>query len=162
MYKNTKSTSRSSIARRQPSEKAYLEKLYEHSKTIFVGRGIVSDKSFGEMPNSHPKALITSNIKYLTKIGYLETQVSEMPDWFLFHPRISLLIRCLKDTARFNRIAIPFELEVIAFSDPPNKKQAINTEDKNIAPKPKNIKVFKDESIKTVFEIAFESAKKNK
>jgi hypothetical protein len=68
----------------------------------------------------------------------------------------------LKDTARFNRIAIPFELEVIAFSDPPNKKQAIDIEDKNIIPKPKNIKIFKDESIKTIFEIAFESAKKNK
>lgn len=165
MYKNTKSTSRSSIARKQPSNKAYLEKLYEHSKTIFVSRGIVSEKLFGDMPEAPPLGLISSNKKYLSRIGYLETQIAQLPDWFLFHPKLGVLIRCLREAGRINRNIVPFELEFIAFGDRPKAREipgAINlgsskksgTGNHNLNPG--------HESIKTPLELAFEKAKASK
>lgn len=163
MYKNTTSTSRSSIVRKTSSHKAYLEKIYESSKTIFVDRNIVSLKLFGELPNAHPSALISSNKKYLSKMGYLETYINGLPDWFLFHPKIALLIRCLRDSARKNPKVIPFELKHIAFEIPPrliNRKSADNIKSKLIDSsinKSKNLNLAGD---KTIFELAYEKAKK--
>ena len=165
MYKNTKSTSRSSIARKQPSNKAYLEKLYEHSKTIFVGREIVSEKLFGDMPEAPPLGLISSNKKYLSRIGYLETQIAQLPDWFLFHPKLGVLIRCLREAGRVNRNAVPFELELIAFGDPPKAKTAAGTTNSRNSSSnaignhhAKQVR----ESMKTPLELAFEKAKASK
>lgn len=163
MYKNTKSTNRSSIVRKTSSHKAYLEKIYESSKTIFVDRNIVSLKLFGEIPSIHPLAQIASNKKYLAKIGYLETYVNGLPDWFLFHPRIGVLIRCLKDAARTNPKVIPFELEQIAFGEPPRLEingDAPNTKPRsNSIPSNQNTK-SRPSGVKTPFELAFELAKK--
>jgi len=160
MYKNTKSTSRSSITRKQTSNKAYLEKLYEHSRTIFVTRGIVSEKLFGEIPEAAPLALIASNKRYLYKVGYVETQISQMPDWFLFHPKIGILIRCIKETAKTNRKIIPFELELIVSGKPPNNITS-GLGQKTTEPldrKPRSNSEFS----KTPIEIAFENAKLRK
>jgi len=165
MYKNTKSTSRSSIARKQPSNKAYLEKLYEHSKTIFVGREIISQKLFGDLPEAPPLGLISSNKKYLSRIGYLETQIAQLPDWFLFHPKLGVLIRCLREAGRANRNIVPFELELIAFSDPPKAREMPSTKNSrglstNAVRNP-NLNSNR-ESIKTPLELAFEKAKADK
>lgn len=162
MYKNTKSTSRSSINRKQPSNRAYLEKLYEHSRTIFVGRGIVSEKLFGEIPEIAPLALIASNKRYLSKAGYLETQISQMPDWFLFHPKIGILIRCIKEAAKTNRKIIPFELELIAFTDPPNKDNVGNGYSHKTTESKVRKSRLNSEFSKTPLEIAFENAKLRK
>ena len=162
MYKNTKSTSRSSIARKQPSNKAYLEKLYEHSKTIFVGREIISQKLFGDLPEAPPLGLISSNKKYLSRIGYLETQIAQLPDWFLFHPKLGVLIRCLREAGRTNRNIVPFELELIAFGDPPKAREMPGTRnsrgvDSSETRNPHN--KLNREPIKTPLELAFEKAK---
>lgn len=162
MYKNTKSTSRVSVLRKTHSTEAYLEKLYEHSKTIFVGRGIVSLKLFGELPTASPISLIKDNKKYLSKVGYLETQIEQMPNWFLFHPKISMLIRCLRDIAQTqNRNKIPFELELIAFREPPNQNTAINTtRNNNVSMNRINGKYNSSPRvIQTPFEYAFEKVK---
>jgi hypothetical protein len=165
MYKNTKSTSRISVLRKTHSTQAYLEKLYEHSKMIFVGRGIVSPLLFGELPTLSPSSLIKSNKKYLSEMGFLETQIEQMPDWFLFHPRISVLIRCLRDIARTDkRSSIPFELELIARGEPPNNKKTFNiTNNHHIS---KDLVNYKNNSIvrgvQTQFELAFEKAKTSK
>jgi hypothetical protein len=52
----------------------------------------------------------------LAKKGYSYTDIDKLPDWFLFHPRISLIIKCLKDTAKTRPEIIPFELTSIVFS----------------------------------------------
>ena len=163
MYKNTKSTSRSSIARKTSSHKAYLEKIYESSKTIFVERNIVSLKLFGELPTVNPLALISSNKKYLAKIGYLETYINGLPDWFLFHPRIAALIRCLKDAARTNPKVIPFELKLIAFGESPRSMVLAGASNKQPRPNGSAVnqnKKTKPDGVKTPFELAFENAKK--
>jgi hypothetical protein len=165
MYKNTKSTNRISVLRKNHSNESYLEKLYGQSKTIFVDRGIVSPNLFGDLPTSSPVNLIKSNKKYLSEIGYLETQIDQMPDWFLFHPRISVLIRCLRDIARTDkRSSSPFELELIARGEPPNNKKTFNiTNNHHIS---KDLVNYKNNSIvrgvKTQFELAFEKAKTSK
>ena len=162
MYKNTKSTSRSSIARKQPSNKAYLEKLYEHSKTIFVGREIISQKLFGDLPEAPPLGLISSNKKYLSRIGYLETQIAQLPDWFLFHPKLGALIRCLREAGRTNRNIVPFELELIAFGDPPRAREVPGSRDSRPVSslEARNLhNKLNREPIKTPLELAFEKAK---
>ena len=72
MYKNTKSTSRTSFYRIQMvkakiNHGAYLEQIYECSKIIFVGREIISQKLFGELPTANYSVLIASNKYYLLK-----------------------------------------------------------------------------------------------
>jgi hypothetical protein len=163
MYKNTKSTSHSSIERKKTSSKDYLIKIYENSKTIFVGRDIVSLKLFGEIPSAPPLALISSNKKYLSKIGYLETYISGLPDWFLFHPRIGVLIRCLREVGRTNPKVIPFELKLIAFGEPPKKieaRQISNIKSQSLAKTINHSYKSTLQTEKTPFEIAFEKAKK--
>jgi len=115
MYKNTKSTSRISVEKMRASPRALLEKVYQSSWTIFVGRKIVHSDDFGEIPSESLTSLISSNKKFLAKAGYQHTDVDKLPDWFLFHPRISLIIRCLKDTAKSKPDIIPFELAPIVF-----------------------------------------------
>ena len=122
MYKNTRSTSRTSVYRIQRvkakiNHGAYLEQIYECSKIIFVGREIISQKLFGELPTANYSVLIASNKKYLLKHGYAGRYVDDLPDWFLFHPRIDLLIKSLRDTAKINPTVIPFELKLIAFPE---------------------------------------------
>ncbi len=152
MYKHTKSTNKTSVYRKKDNPKIYLEKIYESSKTIFVGRNIVSEALFGGIPQAHPEALISSNKKYLQNLGYLENQISGLPDWFLFYPKISLLIKFLRVAAYKNPEAIPFELNFIAFNETQENGNP------QAAVKSKNNE--KASSIKTALEIAFENAKK--
>ena len=163
MYKNTKSTSHYSIEKKRASGINYLEKIYESSKTIFVGRKIISLKEFGDIPTSPPLALISANKKYLLRIGYFETYINQLPDWFLFHPKLSLLIKRLRDAGYLNPGVIPFELELIAFGNQPVHR-----------PKPNSSNFGKRSSVeisralskpippKNSIEIAFEKAKNPK
>ena len=100
MYKNTRSTSRTSVYRIQRvkvkiNHGSYLKEIYECSKIIFVGRRIISQELFGKLPTTNYSVLIASNKKYLLKHGYASRYIDELPDWFLFHPRIDLLIKGL-------------------------------------------------------------------
>ena len=122
MYKNTRSTSRTSVYRIQRvkvkiNHGSYLKEIYECSKIIFVGRRIVSQELFGKLPTTNYSVLIASNKKYLLKHGYASRYIDELPDWFLFHPRIDLLIKGLRDTAKTDPKVIPLELKLIAFPE---------------------------------------------
>ena len=122
MYKNTRSTSRTSVYRIQRvkvkiNHVSYLKEIYECSKIIFVGRRIISQELFGKLPTTNYLVLIASNKKYLLKHGYASRYVDELPDWFLFHPRIDLLIKGLRDTAKTDPKVIPLELKLIAFPE---------------------------------------------
>lgn len=123
MYKNTKSTNRISVERKKASPKAYLEKVYQSSWTIFVERKIVHPNDFGSIPTKSIALLISENKKYLAQKGFLHTEVDRLPDWFLFHPKINLLIRCLKDIEKTKPHLIPFELNSIVFKERPNNKK---------------------------------------
>ena len=163
MYKNTKSTSHYSVERKKPSSKEYLLRIYESSKTIFVGRNIVSLKLFGDIPTSPPLALISSNKKYLSRLGYLETQVDQLPDWFLFHPKISMLMRCLRETARTKPNLIPFELKLIAFGEPPKPREGSSPPKIRASEEPRLTNYRSQPRLeipKTPLELAFEKAKK--
>jgi hypothetical protein len=122
MYKNTKSTNRISVEKKRASPRAYLEKVYQSSWTIFVERKIVHQNDFGSIPTASIALLIAENKRYLAKKGYPHTVVDNLPDWFLFHPRISLIIRCLKDVAKTKPNLIPFELHSIVSLEPPHTK----------------------------------------
>jgi|688.fasta_scaffold861094_2 hypothetical protein len=122
MYKNTRSTSRTSVYRIQRvkvkiNHGSYLKEIYECSKIIFVGRRIISQELFGKLPTTNYSVLIASNKKYLLKHGYASRYIDELPDWFLFHPRIDLLIKGLRDTAKTDPKVIPLELKLIAFPE---------------------------------------------
>ena len=122
MYKNTRSTSRTSVYRIQRvkvkiNHGCYLKEIYECSKIIFVGRRIISQELFGKLPTTNYSVLIASNKKYLLKHGYASRYIDELPDWFLFHPRIDLLIKGLRDTAKTDPKVIPLELKLIAFPE---------------------------------------------
>ena len=122
MYKNTRSTSRTSVYRIQRvkvkiNHGSYLREIYECSKIIFVGRRIISQELFGKLPTTNYSVLIASNKKYLLKHGYASRYIDELPDWFLFHPRIDLLIKGLRDTAKTDPKVIPLELKLIAFPE---------------------------------------------
>ena len=122
MYKNTRSTSRTSVYRIQRvkvkiNHGSYLREIYECSKIIFVGRRIISQELFGKLPTTNYSVLIASNKKYLLKHGYASRYIDELPDWFLFHPRIDLLVKGLRDTAKTDPKVIPLELKLIAFPE---------------------------------------------
>jgi hypothetical protein len=122
MYKNTRSTSRTSVYRIQRvkvkiNHGSYLKEIYECSKIIFVGRRIISQELFGKLPTTNYSVLIASNKKYLLKHGYASRYIDGLPDWFLFHPRIDLLIKGLRDTAKTDPKVIPLELKLIAFPE---------------------------------------------
>jgi len=123
MYKNTKSTNRISVEKKKLSTKAHLEKVYQSSWTIFVERKIVHPDDFGNIPTQSIASLISENKKYLAKKGFHHTEVDKLPDWFLFHPRINMLIRSLKEVAKTKPHVIPFELSTIAFNEKSKNKK---------------------------------------
>jgi len=166
MYKNTKSTNRSSVEKKRPSPKAYLEKVYRSSWTIFVERKIVHPDDFGSIPTASIASLISENKKYLAKKGYLHTDVDKLPDWFLFHPRISLIIRCLKEVAKTKPSLIPFELDPIVYLRSPkvgNKKPMFPTKITNfIDLKRSNNPAEENLKSDTALALAFNKASKIK
>ena len=150
-----------------------LKKVQVHYGVMSQGYMIVADgkpletgkKETRELPTVNPLALISSNKKYLAKIGYLETYINGLPDWFLFHPRIAVLIRCLKDAARTNPKVIPFELKLIAFGESPRSMVLAGASNKQPRPNGSAVnqnKKTKPDGVKTPFELAFENAKKMK
>ena len=162
MYKNTKSTNRISVEKKKASPKAYLEKVYQSSWTIFVERKIVHPDDFGNIPTKSIASLISENKKYLAQKGFLHTEVDKLPDWFLFHPRINLLIRCMKDIAKTKPHLIPFELNLIVFKERPNNKKIMFPT--RISNNPNEIQIIKsaDEKQKsaTALALAFKKASK--
>lgn len=95
--------------------------------------GILSRQEYGvqtiALSNDSAKAMITRSIsggrKHLTNLGYPESVIDELPDWFFVSPKFPVTVTRLLASFRSGN-SIPTELETLVRSSPPSARDRGN------------------------------------